>query len=95
MHPAVNLPKSVIWDILNFLLCPVRDAIDEEPRQLRELLQSPLLGAPASDSELSIISDILCNQHDKLSARMEVVEESVGKYVKECIGKPSFLKITV
>ena len=94
MHPAVNLPKSVLWDIVNFLLYPVRDAIDEEPRDLRELLQSPLLGVPASDSELSIISDILCNQHDKLSARMELVEESVSKYVEECIGNPSFMRIT-
>ena len=83
VHPAVNLPRTVLWDILNFLLCPVRHVIDEDTR-LSELTAAST-PALVSDSDLSLVSGIICSQHDRLTERLEAVEQSVGQYAHDHI----------
>lgn len=94
VHPAVNLPRNVLWDILNFLLYPVRHVIDEDTR-LNELMSEATSQASISDSDLSLVSQVICSQHDRLTERLEAVEESVGHYVRDCIGSPRISRVAV
>lgn len=91
VHPAVDLPKNVLWDIINFLMNPVRHCIEEDHSLDRVTFKHTQLMLAASseasmvdnamtDSE-SLVSEILFDQHDKLSARMETVEETVGQFL--------------
>ncbi|KAK2567686.1 Kinesin light chain [Acropora cervicornis] len=93
VHPAVDLPKCVLWDIINFLMHPVRHCIEDD-RSLDRVsitasrhMLSPSLEASAkdsvmTDSELSLVSGVMFEQHDKLTERMETVEATVGQYLR-------------
>lgn len=52
-----------------------------------------------TDSELSLVSGIMFEQHDKLTERMDTVEdtveETVGQYLRAHIGSPLVSKVAV
>lgn len=110
VHPAVDLPKCVLWDIVNFLMHPVRHVIEDDRSLDRINARSLGLMSGASsetsmadsgmtDSELSLVSGIMFEQHDKLTERMDTVEdtveETVGQYLRAHIGSPLVSKVAV
>ncbi|XP_028515287.1 kinesin light chain [Exaiptasia diaphana] len=78
VHPAVNLPKSVLGDIINFLMYPIRHVVEDD-EGMKEFFETVTSEGPVSETDLSVISGIICNQHDKLTEKMEAVEETMGK----------------
>lgn len=99
VHPAVDLPKCVLWDILNFLMNPVRHVIEDDQSldriNVRNLgflsgasSEVSMTDSAMTDSELSLVSGIMFEQHDKLRERMDTVEETVGQYLRVHIGSP-------
>lgn len=106
VHPAVDLPKSVLWDIINFLMHPVRHCIEDDRSLDRVSIKTTGLMINASseasmadsamtDSELSLVSGIMFDQHDKLTERMDTVEETVGQYLRVHMGNPVISKVSV
>lgn len=106
VHPAVDLPKSVLWDIINFLMHPVRHCIEDDRSLDRVSIKTAGLMINASseasmadsamtDSELSLVSGIMFDQHDKLTERMDTVEETVGQYLRVHMGNPVISKVSV
>lgn len=106
VHPAVDLPKSVLWDIINFLMHPVRHCIEDDRSLDRVSIKTSGLMINASseasiadsamtDSELSLVSGIMFDQHDKLTERMDTVEETVGQYLRVHMGNPVISKVSV
>lgn len=106
VHPAVDLPKSVLWDILNFLMNPVRHIIEDDESldkiHIRNL--GLMCGASAevsitdsgmADSEESLVSGIMFEQHDKLRESMDTVEETVRKYLRIDTASPVTSSVTV
>lgn len=71
---------------------PIRHVIEDDA-EIKELFDS--VAGPVSETDLSVISGIICNQHDKLTEHMEAVEETMGKYVKECIGNARIAQLSV
>ena len=105
VHPAVDLPKTVLWDIVNFLMHPVRHCIEDDHSLDRVTIKNSglMLGASSkasltdsamTDSELSLVSGIMFDQHDKLTERMETVEETVGQYLRGHIGSSMITRVT-
>lgn len=99
VHPAVDLPKSVLWDILNFLMNPVRHIIEDDESldriHIRNLglvcgatSEVSITDSGMTDSELSLVSGIMFEQHEKLSQRMDTVEETVRKYLRVDFASP-------
>ncbi|RMX40819.1 hypothetical protein pdam_00006490 [Pocillopora damicornis] len=99
VHPAVDLPKSVLWDILNFLMNPVRHIIEDDESLDRIHIRSlglvcgatsevSITDSGMTDSELSLVSGIMFEQHEKLSQRMDTVEETVRKYLRVDFASP-------
>ena len=99
VHPAVDLPKNVLWDIINFLMNPVRHCIEEDHSldrvtfkhtqlMLAASSEASMVDSAMTDSELSLVSEIMFDQHDKLSARMETVEETVGQFLCGPVASP-------
>lgn len=107
VHPAVDLPKSVLWDIINFLMHPVRHCIEDDRSLDRISFKNSglMLGASSevsmadsgamTDSELSLVSGIMFDQHDKLTERMDTVEETVGQYLRVHIGDPTVSQVAM
>lgn len=106
VHPAVDLPKCVLWDIINFLMHPVRHCIEDDCSLDRvSVKQSGCLFSADSmtseedsamtDSELSLVSGIMFEQHDKLTERMDTVEASVGQYLRAHIGSSLISGVSV
>ena len=101
VHPAVDLPKCVLWDIVNFLMHPVRHVIEDDRSLDRVTVKG--LGivsraspeTPVSDSDLSLVSGIMFDQHDKLTERMDRVEESVGQYLRVHVASPLVPRVAV
>ena len=99
VHPAVDLPKNVLWDIINFLMNPVRHCIEDDHSldrvtfnhtqlMLAASSEASMVDSAMTDSELSLVSEIMFDQHDKLSARMETVEETVGQFLCGHVASP-------
>lgn len=99
VHPAVDLPKNVLWDIINFLMNPVRHCIEDDHSldrvtfkhtqlMLAASSEASMVDSAMTDSE-SLVSEILFDQHDKLSARMETIEETVGQFLCGHVASPA------
>ena len=99
VHPAVDLPKCVLWDIVNFLMHPVRHVIDDDRSldriNVRNLgllsganAEASMADSGMTDSELMLVSGIMFEQHDKLTEHMDTVEKTVGQYLRVHIGNP-------
>lgn len=73
---------------------PIRHVIEDDA-EIKEFFDSVASQGPVSETDLSVISGIICNQHDKLTEKMEAVEETMGKYVKECIGNARIAQVSV
>ena len=78
---------------------PVRHVIEDDRRLDRISVKNIGLLSGASseasmadsgmtDSELSLVSGIMFEQHDKLTQHMDTVEETVGQYLRVHIGNP-------
>lgn len=76
---------------------PVRHCIEDDQSLDRVSITasrhmlSPSLEASAkdsvmTDSELSLVSGVMFEQHDKLTERMETVEATVGQYLRVYFG---------
>lgn len=50
--------------------------------------EASMVDSAMTDSE-SLVSEILFDQHDKLSARMETVEETVGQFLCGHVASPA------
>lgn len=104
VHPAVDLPKCVLWDIVNFLMHPVRHVIEDDCSLdriniknlgLMSSSEASMADSAMTDSELSLVSGIMFEQHDKLTEHMDTVEETVGQYLRVHIGNPLASKASV
>lgn len=106
VHPAVDLPKCVLWDIVNFLMHPVRHVMEDD-RSLDRInvknlglisgasSEASMADSAMTDSELSLVSGIMFEQHDKLTEHMDSVEETVGQYLRVHIGNPLASSVSV
>lgn len=104
VHPAVDLPKCVLWDIVNFLMHPVRHVIEDDHSLdrinvknlgLMSSSEASMVDSAMTDSELSLVSGIMFEQHDKLTEHMDTVEKTVGQYLRVHIGNPLASKASV
>jgi len=57
--------------------------------------EASMADSAMTDSELSLVSGIMFDQHDKLTERMDTVEETVGQYLRVHMGNPVISKVSV
>lgn len=48
--------------------------------------EASMADSAMTDSELSLVSGIMFDQHDKLTEKMDTVEATVGQYLRGYIG---------
>lgn len=72
-----------------------RVRIKRSGHMLSASLESSLGDSVVTDSELSLVSGIMFDQHDKLNERMETVEATVGRYLGIYFGNPRISGVSV